>query len=473
MNGPPAPLRRLWLIWLLVAFGALNVFGPSLETWRRPDDSAQVDWRTLRQRQSAVERLMDTLRDDGDVDRYFAYAEATLGRPYGADFVRRPGALGDDRPPNPSHIATPPRPLVPWRDFIVEYPPGMMVAALAPALVTRDEGVYVRLFAIEMETALTLAVWLAVRTARRLRLDAGPEVLAQAILLTLALGVVAVRRYDPLVALAVAAAVHALASRRPALSGAALGLAVALKGVPILLAPVFAVHAAARGDWKALASGATGGAITLGLTAAAYVAIAGLHALDAFAYQGQRPLQIQTVYSGLLIFARAFDPALLSTTYGYGSLNAASPAEPALRAVSTALLVAGVLGSWLYAWRRVAAAGDESERILAVVRASLFCLVAYITLGKVFSPQYCVWLIPFAALAAPFSTVAAGHRLRVAFLLVQTEYPFLYGFLYSTLAPAAGALILMRTVWLWRYAAATLAFRRRRFDQPSLSSQDG
>ncbi len=462
MRIPPTTRRlRLWLIWLPVAFGALNVFGSSLDAWRRADDPAPVEGKTLSRRQSGVERLMTLLRDDSDIERYFAYAEATLGRPYGADFVRPPGAARAERPPDPSRKATPPRPLVPWRDFVVEYPPGMMIAALAPALVTSDEDTYFRLFTLEMEAALTLAVWLAVRTADRLKAGAGSQALVQAIVLTLALGVVAVRRYDPCVALAVAAAVHALALRRPALSGAALGLAVALKGVPILLAPIFVMHALGSGDRTGLARGLAGGALTLGLAGLVYGAIAGPHALDAFAYHGARPLQIETVYSGLLILGRAFDPGLLSKTFSYGSLNVLSPAEPALRALSTALLTAGILASWVFAYARVAAARDDSERLLAVVLASLACLIAFITLGKVFSPQYCVWLIPLAALAAPFSTAAARTLLPTAFLMVQAEYPFLYGLLFSTLLPATGALILIRTVWLWRYAATILNSARR------------
>jgi len=132
----------------------------------------------------------------------------------------------------------------------------MMLTALAPALVTSDSDMHFRLFALETEAALTLAVWLAASTAERLRPEAGSQALVQAIWLTLALGWVAVRRYDPFVALAVAVAVHALALRRPALGGAALGLAIALKGVPILLAPIFVIHAIARRDWKALALGA-------------------------------------------------------------------------------------------------------------------------------------------------------------------------------------------------------------------------
>ena len=319
----------LWLIWLFVAFGVLNV----------------------------------SVRDDEDIQRYFAYAEATLGRPYPADLVRSPDQAGVEGAPDPSRMATPAQPLVPWRDFFVEYPPAMMVPALAPALVTSNGDAYFYLFSLEMEGVLTLAVWLAVRTADRLSPGAGSDTLLHAALLTLALGVVAARRYDACVALAIAASVHELARGKSALSGAALGLAVALKGVPILLAPIFAIHAYARGDSRGLARGAAGCALTLGLSGLVYGAVAGPHILDALAYHEARPLQIQTVYSGLLILARSFDPAVLSSRFSYGSVNVVSPVEPALRTLSSLLLVVGVSGSWAYAYRRLAAARDDADRL--------------------------------------------------------------------------------------------------------------
>ena len=500
MRIVPIPRRaRLWLLWLLVVFGVLNAFGPPIEAWRRAGDRADVGWQTLRARQTPVERLMTMLRDDGDVERYFAYAEAALGRPYAADFVRPAGKAGLEGPPDPTRIATPSRPLAPWRDFAVEYPPGMMAAALLPAVFTHDQETYVRLFALEMEAALTLAVFLAARTADRLRPGAGEAALAQATLLTLALGVVAVRRYDPTVALAIAAAVHALVTRRPAMSGAALGLGVALKGVPILLAPIFALSllpalrekvrtggasarqgrspgpltpalaprgpttdvrpstaSAGSGSFAnaALARFLAGLAATIALTGLAYVLIAGPHAPDAFAYHGARPIQVETIYSGLLILARALDPGIMHEAYAYGSLNVIASAEPALRALSSILMVAGILASWAFAWARIRTAQDETGRLVAVLNASLLSLIAALTLGKVFSPQYCVWLIPLAAATAPFVVAKARRLLPFAFLLVQLEYPFLYGLLYSTLLPATGALIALRTAWFWRYAEA-------------------
>ncbi len=408
---------RLWLVWFLVVFGALNVFGSPLVAWRRTGDAETIDWEALKARQTPFESRMTILRGGLDVEQYFAYAEATLGRPYRADFVRAPGSAGSGDPPNTMRVAAPQRPLLPWRDFAVEYPPGMIIAVLPPALVAASEETYVRLFALEMEAVLTLAVWLSLRTADRLRPGAGDDALEHATLLTLALGVIAVRRYDPTVALTIAAAVHALATRRPAASGVALGFGAALKGVPILLAPIFVLYLLASGrdagrgrrsDHGAASDGVSQGrrrrsdllAFLVGLgailvpVALAYGLVAGAHAFDSFAYHERRPVQIQTFYSGALILARSLDPAIMSGAIDYGSLNAVSPLEPALRLLSTALMLAGIVASWVVASARLRAARDETGRLLVVLQASLECLIAVVTLGKAFSPLYCVWLVP-------------------------------------------------------------------------------
>ena len=449
-TSPTRRRTRLWLVWLIVAFGALNAFSPLLDAFRSDKSAPAAESLT-----NYYDILVAGLREDGDISHYFAYTEATLGRPYVADFVRPPEQAGRSGPLDIFSMTTPTRPLIPWRDFVVEYPPGMMIPALAPALLTSDKNTYFWLFTVEMEIALTLAVWLCVRTADDLGPGSGSDALFQAILLTLALGVVAVRRYDPCVALAIAAAVHALARGRPGLSGAALGAAIVLKGAPILLAPIFAIYALSRGDSHGLARGVAGCAAILAPSGLVYALIAGPHAWDAFAYHGARPLQIQTIYGGLLILGQSLDPWPLSTIFSYGSLNASSPVEPALRLISTAPVIAGVLGSWLYAWRSVGKARDDADRLLAVTAASLACLIAFITLGKVFSPQYCVWLTPLAALSAPFSSKPARGLLLAGFVLVQVEYTLLYRIIYARLIPQTGVLILLRTACLWRFASAT------------------
>ncbi len=199
------------------------------------------------------------------------------------------------------------------------------------------------------------------------------------------------RRYDPMVALTMAAAIHALSTRRPAASGVALGFGVALKGIPILLAPIFVLHLLAFGrihrvGGQAMARPpirlheAAGPPMTssdfLGLGAVLSLsglltASCGAHSLDAFAYHGRRPIQVETLYSGSLILAQGLNAAIMSKDFAYGSLNVMAPVEPELRTLSAILTLTGIAASWAFAWARLRADRDEAGRIVAVIQANI------------------------------------------------------------------------------------------------------
>ena len=117
-------------------------------------------------------------------------------------------------------------------------------------------------------------------------------------------------------------------------------------------------------------------------------------------------------------------------------------------------MVAGIVASWAFAGARIRAAEDEAGRLAAVLNASLLCLIAALTLGKVFSPQYCVWLIPLAAAARAFRRRqgAPPPPLRLPARPAGIPVPLRVALLDA--APATGALIALRTAWFWRYAGA-------------------
>ena len=54
-------------------------------------------------------------------------------------------------------------------------------------------------------------------------------------------------------------------------------------------------------------------------------------------------------------------------------------------------------------------------------------LVAFMGLGKVFSPQYLVWLLPLGLVAALFRSRRAAFALLALFALTQILYPYSYG----------------------------------------------
>jgi hypothetical protein len=466
----PQSRAALWAIWLVLVFGVLNIYGPSLWSYRPEGRQGTMTEREIAEAMTPLQTLGVILRNDTDTGRYLSYANAILGRPYGAYYVRPmrqwTTAERNDAGNNPTAMVAPDHSLLPWRDFSVEYPPGMLISALAPALFTADKDLYHLLFSAEMGLMLTLAVWLSMSTAERVAPGLGRETLLVSILFVGGLGIISLRRYDAAVALAVAAVVAALASRKPFASGLALAAGVIVKGVPILLAPIGLAWFAAQRAWGPLARSLAGTAALLLAATAFYLFLAGANALDAIVYHGGRPLQIESSYGAMLVAARAFDPDIVASVYSFGSENIVSAWEPVLRRAASVLPVLALLGVyvWCFAAMRRAAAAPDRLRIVFAAASAAF--VAFITLGKICSPQYLVWLLPTGAIAA-----ASGSRLNrilliSACVLSQIEYPFAYLLLVQSLEPSFGLLVCLRNAILIWWAVITM----REAWRPALSS---
>jgi hypothetical protein len=384
-----------------------------------------------------------------------------LGRPYGAYYVRpmREWTAPEDEAAanRPSAMTLPEHPLLPWRDFSLEYPPGMLVFALLPALLTADKDLFHFLFCLEMELALTFSVWLVVRAGENFAPGRGRDILGLAIACVAGLGIIAVRRYDGAVALTVAAALAAFAARRGDAAGLALAAGILVKGVPLILAPLGLADCAARRAWGELARAVAAAAAVLLASAGAYLWLAGPHAVDAFAYHGGRPLQIESSYGALLIAARIFDPEIVTRVFSFGSDNIVSPWEPALRQIASLLPLLALLGLYVWSWRALRRAPDDKARLRIFFAAVSAALVAFMTLGKIFSPQYMLWLLPSGLLVGALGSKLNRQLLVFACILTQIEYPFAYTVLAGDLDPRLGLLVLMRGgVLLW-WAGLALA----------------
>ncbi|WP_294533583.1 hypothetical protein [uncultured Rhodoblastus sp.] len=454
--------RSLWSTWVVLVFGLFNVYGPSLQSYRAPGDPPGISADTLARRLDPLQFFSVLVRNDGDAARYFSYANAMLGRPYATYYVRgmEEWTLAPDGAQDPGAFPTvaPPRPLLPWRDFSMEYPPGMAIFALLPALLTRDFDLYHRLFGLEMELLLTLSVFCAVQATERLAPGQGARTLAFALATTAALGFIAARRFDACVSASLGLTFWALAAGRPAGAGAALAFGVVAKGAPILFAPLGAIFYARTGRWRELfASLKAAGAVCL-VAGLAFLALAGDHWRDAFAYHGARPLQIESTWSAALILLAAAKPSLVSgSVYTFGSDNLVSAYEPLLRPLAETAPLLAILAVCCWLWRTLRQSRGEFDRFVALAKAVCVVVVAFSALGKVFSPQYLVWLTPVAAIASLQSTRAAKASLLAGLFLTQLEYPFFYTFFAADLPPIFGLLALTRNLALMFWAAQLLS----------------
>lgn len=255
----------------------------------------------------------------------------------------------------PYHPGEPPKQLPPgatqsagW----VEYPVGIGAAMWAAAQPAHDADQFLAITAVGLSAAALLTVLLLAPTGTRAYLFAASPLLL----------VYAFHNWDLLPVAAVTAAVTALRSERAGLAGALLGAGAILKIYPLLLVPAFFASRWLRGDRR--------GAVWLAGAAAAVVVAANVPIMLAN-YQGWR-----TAYT----FQQHRPPDINSVWFWMHHHFTVSNVNLASGVVTAALVIAGV------------ACVRYGASPVAVGAATIAGTIA---VGKVASPQYALWVLPF------------------------------------------------------------------------------
>jgi hypothetical protein len=332
---------------------------------------------------------------------------------------------------------------LPYRDFAVEYPPGALPVFLIPALADPSSET----FRVRFETLMTffgqalivcLAVALFALGASRAWLLGS---LCFAALAPVALGPVVLSRFDLWPAALTAAALCALVTGRLRLGHVALGAAIAAKLYPAVLAPLAVIYVWRReGRRKALVCAG----FMLGVVALVFlpfVVLAPGGVWDSLWNQVSRPLQIESLGAGFLLVAHHVFGTGVAVESGHGSQNLAGTAPDTLAVGQTVLQAAALLATWILFARGPA----TPSRLLL---ASAAALVAFVSLGKVLSPQFLIWLIPVIPLVAGRRGLAAATLLTAALVLTQLWFPYRYWDLALELATLESWLVLARDLVL-------------------------
>ncbi len=436
--------RKLALIWALIA---LLTPGLRLINWVNAPDAHVAA--------SVGSDLPDLEAVFADAPRYYAYAQAMLGRPYDSYYIRPVEGWRQDQGP-PHRLATPDHALTPWRDFSMEYPPGALVAILPPALLASGVASYFAVFALEMALCLALALWLGMRAAERLRPGAGAWVLQFGVFYYILTTLLVSCHYDALVALTLAGFAYGVVVGLPMVAGLALTAAVLVKGAPVLLVPLALAHFLYSAQWRRVAAAAAISAVVLGAAGALYLEAAGAHAFDMFAYHSARPVQIESLWGGVAVILHMLGLALFQPVESFGSVNIEASYEPAMRALSFPLTALAVLAVIVWRLWRLTQGEDEATRARRTLAASAAAMIAFMALGKVFSPQYVIWLFPLALVPAAAGDARSAKVLMAAVLLTQIEFPFLYQLSVNGLGVVVLArdALLLASAWLLVAGAA-------------------
>jgi Glycosyltransferase family 87 len=301
---------------------------------------------------------------------------------------------------------------LPYKDVRFEYPPGAVPIIGLPQLV--KVGSYKLGFGL-IELAAGLALLALCAEAARLS-DGDARRAAFGVAVTPFLAGTLMRGYFDVVPIALTvAALVAIVLARTRWGFALLGLAAMTKGFPLVVAPVAIAWLFGRGERRrALEGAAVMGAVIVTL-AAVVVALSPRGAWYAIHYQTARPLEIESSPATLLyVWDWVFGQH--GHTFGsYGSINLVHGGSGPVTVLFGVILLAVLASlSWL-------AARLRTPR--ALLLGSLAAVASFAAFGKVFSPQYVIWLVPLLALSFAWRHWWVAGLAAVATVLTKIEFP--------------------------------------------------
>jgi len=306
---------------------------------------------------------------------------------------------------------------IPYRDFAVEYPPAALPVFALPSLAAPDN--YRTFFEIVMWVCAAATVAFVALAAVGARTGRTVATVAFVALAPLALGSVVLTRYDFWPAALTAAALAALLAGRERVGLGVLALAVAAKIYPVVLLPPALVLVWRREGARAAFDALGVFAAVVALVVVPFAAIAPDGLVDSIETQLDRPLQIESLGSSLLLAGHrlgVYDATVVSSS-GSQNLSGALPdafslAQTVLQALAVALV-----------WGLFASGRGGRASFVAACAATVAGFVAF---GKVLSPQFLIWLIPLVPLVAGRIGIAASGLLGAALVTTQLWFPFRY-----------------------------------------------
>jgi Glycosyltransferase family 87 len=275
---------------------------------------------------------------------------------------------------------------VPYRDFTVEYPPGFLATLLAPG--PADHGYYDRfrvlMLVLGAAAVVLLVVVLFLAGAGAVELAAGVLVFAT-LPLTLTPDLV-FERFDLWPAVLVLLALAALLCGRRTVGLAALGVGTAAKLYPLAIVPLAILarrgRAHVRRDLAVVASAALVLVLPFAIVAPRGVGHVGWLLV-------RRPLHVESLGGSILLVAHRlgiYEPTIYLS----------------------------FAGSWDFA--------RTSRGPRELLLASAAAVVGFVVFGKVFSPQYLVWVAAVTPLALGRVRVFALSATVVVALLTRYIY---------------------------------------------------
>ena len=337
---------------------------------------------------------------------------------------------------------------VAYRDFSVEYPPGALVVFYLPYLASHNLAGYGTAFTFEMLLFDIMGLLLVLGLGRRAGMSPWSCLIGYTLAMV-AIGSIAVQRFDMVPAVITLGAVYAFSRGNYKTAWAILAIGTMTKLFPGLLAPLFLIYQWRHGGLRnVIPSVATFAVVVLAISVP-LLAVSSHGFISSFTVQSRRPLQLESTYSSLLLLGNSLGLIKAQPIQGSISFDIASPLAGPLGRYSFVFMGLGLLavyGLYYRNCRKLAKApapfAPEGPALADLMNYSFIAIVVLLVTSKVFSPQFMVWLYPLFPLVSGRFRSTVWVVFLVASCLTWYIYPLHYYDLVDTQQVPVDALIL-------------------------------
>jgi uncharacterized membrane protein len=291
---------------------------------------------------------------------------------------------------------------VPYRDFVLEYPPFAIVFFGIPRLFGAAFTTYYRGFQVEI-VLCDLIILLMLDAIARARRERTVPVLGAYTLLTLTVGPIIAQQFDLFAAAFVLGAVYFAGRNQRAPLWIVLALGTLTKLFPVLLAPAFLLRELRRREWRRVGAAAGIAMVTVLVVMLPLLIVAPTAIRTFFAYHAKRGTQVESTYAGLLLIADKLRWIYVGIENSFGSWNVSGQYADAAAAISTFVLVGALALIFVFLYRVWGELPVHAESRAAImhtlfVESVLLVVLAVLVTSKVLSPQYLIWALPLVPL---------------------------------------------------------------------------
>jgi uncharacterized membrane protein len=340
-----------------------------------------------------------------------------------------------------------------YRDFLMEYPPLATVFFILPGLVSSQLNIYAHIFTIQILLFDLLGLFIISAMSLRINISSWISLSIYTIS-ALAIGPIIIHRYDLIPTVMVMLALYAFSLGKHKTSWFFLALGTMTKIYPIIIAPIFLLDYLQKRQFRNIIYGISSFLITITAIITPFIIISPNGLWNSLSYHLQRGLQVESIFGSFLLLAHSLGAMHLNLNFDFGAWNIVSSMANNLATVSTILVLLG-LGIVYWSFYRNKSL-DSIGQISNIVNYSFLTILLFISMGKVFSPQFIIWLYPLVPLINSRWRNTAWIIFMIIAILTYYIFPLHYEALVFNLKHSVINVLFLRNVLLLTLAGLLL-----------------